>query len=641
MIRRIQALNYRCLRYVDLEVDRFHVAVGPNASGKSTLFDVVAFLGDMVREGVDTAVEKRTRNFQDLVWGRPGKDPRFELAVEFEVPDEIQQKLPADRGFRFFRYEVAIEEQDNEVRINSERGLLIRESQGLQPQQRTLFPLPPPVARGILTGGGRRGSRTVLSKSPKKQDNFNIEVSPESGKGWAVSVSFGPHRSALGNLPESPEKFPVATHVKRTLTEGVKSLFLDADRMREASPPGLRRNGFAPDGSNLPWTVKALKEQHPADYSQWMDHVRTALQDLKEVSVVERDEDRHAYLTLGYETGVTVPSWVASDGTLRFLALTLLGYVPSPGIYLIEEPENGLHPFALDAVYDALSSAHDSQVLSATHSPAFLKLADPEEVLCFAKNSEGATDIVRGDRHPLLRGLAGQGRSAGSLRYRCLRLMDPVELRDLVVLVPDADIEQTVRGLLDRSDDLGIRAIRWTVTRHPERDPGCRVRAMELLRPFVSSSRYALVVFDQEGCGSSKPRETIQSLVESKLSSNGWMDRAKAIVIDPELEVWLWNGSPDVAEELGWGRDYSGLRAHLASKDLWPLAAVKPPDPKRAAREAMKVARVRKRARRSPAKFRRLASRVASPVLSNCQDPAFLELISTLRDWFPATSGQV
>ena len=40
MIRRIQALNFRCLRYVDVELDRFHILVGPNASGKSTLFDV-------------------------------------------------------------------------------------------------------------------------------------------------------------------------------------------------------------------------------------------------------------------------------------------------------------------------------------------------------------------------------------------------------------------------------------------------------------------------------------------------------------------------------------------------------------------------------------------------------------------------
>ena len=73
MIRRIQALNYRCLRYVDVRLDRFHVLVGPNASGKSTLLDVVMFLGDMLSGGLGSAVDKRTQNFQDMVWGRPGR----------------------------------------------------------------------------------------------------------------------------------------------------------------------------------------------------------------------------------------------------------------------------------------------------------------------------------------------------------------------------------------------------------------------------------------------------------------------------------------------------------------------------------------------------------------------------------------
>ena len=70
MIRRIQALNFRCLRYVDVELGRFHILVGPNASGKSTLFDVIAFLGDLVSNGLEAAVESRTSNFQ-------GKTPAF------------------------------------------------------------------------------------------------------------------------------------------------------------------------------------------------------------------------------------------------------------------------------------------------------------------------------------------------------------------------------------------------------------------------------------------------------------------------------------------------------------------------------------------------------------------------------------
>ena len=100
----------------------------------------------------------------------------------------------------------------------------------------------PPVDT-ILIRGRRRGSRSILSKSIEGKDNFSIEVSSQSGKGWAVSISFGPHRSALGNLPESPEKFPVATRVKRMLETQVTRLFLDSERIHESSPPALRRKG--------------------------------------------------------------------------------------------------------------------------------------------------------------------------------------------------------------------------------------------------------------------------------------------------------------------------------------------------------------------------------------------------------------
>lgn len=403
MIRRIQTLNYRCLRHVDVELDGFHVAVGPNASGKSTLFDVIAFLGDLVGEGVDAAVKKRTGNFQDLVWDRPGEDLRFELAVEFDIPEDLRDRLPIENSHRFFRYEIAVEERDGELWIDAERGLLVPETPREERLPRPMFPKLASAPATILVGGGKRGSKTILSKSPKGRDNFNFEVSPKSGKGWTTSVSFGRHRSVLGNMPEDPDKFPVATYVKQALTEGIKSFFLEAERLRAPSPPSLQRNGFSfsTDGSNLPWAVRSLKEEYPNDYEEWMAHVRTALKELSDVSVIELESDRSGYLALHYETGVTVPSWVASDGTLRFLALTLLGYLPSRGVYLLEEPENGLHPFALDAIYDALWSS-ESQVLSATHSPAFLRLVAPEEALCFAKDRNGATDIVRGHHHPHL-----------------------------------------------------------------------------------------------------------------------------------------------------------------------------------------------------------------------------------------------
>ena len=97
-----------------------------------------------------------------------------------------------------------------------------------------------------------------------------------------------------------------------------------------------------------------------------------------------------------------VPSWALSDGTLRLLALTIIAYLPENGsAYLVEEPENGVHPLAVEAVYRSLSSSYDAQVLVATHSPVFLACTEPSELMCFSRR-DGETQITRGDKHPHL-----------------------------------------------------------------------------------------------------------------------------------------------------------------------------------------------------------------------------------------------
>ncbi|MDP2112799.1 MAG: ATP-binding protein, partial [Bacteroidota bacterium] len=59
-------------------------------------------------------------------------------------------------------------------------------------------------------------------------------------------------------------------------------------------------------------------------------------------------------------------------------------------------------------VFQSLSSVYDAQILLATHSPVILGIANLEDVLCFAKTKEGITDIVSGDKHPLLADWQGE-----------------------------------------------------------------------------------------------------------------------------------------------------------------------------------------------------------------------------------------
>ena len=405
MITLIEALNYRCLHHVRQEMGPFHVLVGPNASGKTTFLDVVAFLGDIIAQGPDDAVRLRTQNFEDLLWMRQGDS--FQLAIEAKLPDRLVT-AGADRDTIRYQVELGHDRERNEVGIWSEYvGLKKCEPQS--PRQSSPFPMLQAAPTSILQPVNKAGTSAVVTKKRGGNDNFYSEITNERGShGWIPTFKLGPRRSALANLPEDETRFPAATWLKTLLADGVEKMVLDSQAMRRASPPG-QSHAFKTDGSNLPWVVDALQRTSPERFVDWIAHLRTTLTDLEGVRTIERTDDRHRYLMLRYRGGLEVPSWTASDGTLRLLALTLLAYVTDlEGVYLIEEPENGIHPRAIETMYQSLSNVYGAQILLATHSPIILSLVEPSHLLCFAKAEDGSSDIVLGTHHPTLRDWQGE-----------------------------------------------------------------------------------------------------------------------------------------------------------------------------------------------------------------------------------------
>jgi hypothetical protein len=305
------------------------------------------------------------------------------------------------------RYEVAIGLQEGgELGILSEKVLLGSAPKATELKTRPLFPTDVSAPDTVVTSRKPRGQQTVVSSSRGGLAHFR----PETGRGWYPVFHLGASRCALANLPEDETQFPIATWLKSMLGKRVHKLVLNSLAMRKPSPPGQPRR-FLPDGSNLPWVVAKLGE-NPERHRAWVQHLRTALPDIEDVETVERPEDKHRYLLIRYRNNLRVPSWAASDGTLRLLALTLPAYLGDlEGVFLIEEPENGIHPRAVGSALESLSSVYGGQVLLATHSPVVLGIANPSQVLCFARNESGATDIVPGNRHPAL----GQWRGEVSL----------------------------------------------------------------------------------------------------------------------------------------------------------------------------------------------------------------------------------
>lgn len=99
------------------------------------------------------------------------------------------------------------------------------------------------------------------------------------------------------------------------------------------------------------------------------------------------------------------------------------------------------------------------------------------------------------------------------------------------------------------------------------------------------------------------------------------------LVVEPELEVWLWGQSPHVARALGWD-NLLPLQTWLRDHGLWSQGALKPERPKECVEAALRQTGMR----RSSSIYGEIARRVS---LQGCQDQTFQKLCSVLRDWFP------
>ncbi|SDT60908.1 methylation-associated defense system protein MAD4 [Actinoplanes derwentensis] len=204
----------------------------------------------------------------------------------------------------------------------------------------------------------------------------------------------------------------------------------------------------------------------------------------------------------------------------------------------------------------------------------------------------------------------------------------PASKRDVVFLVADGSMEQMVRGFVgEQKAHLKLGCGRFTVEPTDivvasRRDPEVYGLAHQLLRPYATTHRHAVVMLDNDWEGSpgvKKIRDRIAKNVGQE-----W-DEYAVIVLDPELEAWVWQDNPSLAPALGCPPNFRQL---LATSGHWPVGQAKPADPKK----ALEYLRRRHRADPSKAVFRRVAGRVS---VRNCTDGAFLQLRDTLRDWFP------
>lgn len=408
MISRIEAFKYRCFDKLDIKLGQYHVLAGAIGTGKSMLLDIPLLLGEILSQGLVAAFlespsigcSPRVQNLQELLYC--GRGDYFGFAIASDLPEEVIAKLLENASPTVLQAQNRYPQS-----IRYEIQFQIFNQIELQVVSEFLYIVPRNVVEP-KTGWGIGGKRPRYWQTIIERESGSlIIVKQEDRSRSKINLRLQPQELALANLPSDIDKFPGSIWFRNLLEKGVMCYEPSWSVLRKACPPGQPKT-LRKDGSNLPWLVLSLQQEQPELFQSWVEHVKMALPNILSIEAIQREEDYHAYLKLTYWGDYVVTSSGLSHGTLHILALTILPYLLQPHhLIFLEEPENGIHPRAIEVVLQSLSSVYDAQVWVSTHSPVVLAYTELASVIVMQRTQENGAEAIPGNQHPRLQNWQG------------------------------------------------------------------------------------------------------------------------------------------------------------------------------------------------------------------------------------------
>ncbi len=354
----LHAENYRSLRRESVDIGRFTLFIGANASGKSTILDALRFLGEAMRE----------RDFGGPTYSRGGM---INLAWKGVVASDVQLNARVASGDSSFEWRVWLRRRGHEFDVEEE----VSDDRGTQ----------------------------LLS-------SYRGEGWWRSGDGGNVSLNLGPTACAFA-AAAADVSFPardVAQFIARWGFFDPNPFLLRRDSHSIESP---RLDHF---GRNLAETLYRLDDEKRERIVEATRAIIGLPADIE--PRLSEDQDRFYFRQKEPGLDYRVHQMGVSSGTLRMLGLmTALHTGAEAKVVGIEEPENYIHPGALSSLVDYLLSASERmQLVVTTHSPLLLDaLGDPSVVRVVRRDEERGTVVETADAEGVRRALEESGFGLG------------------------------------------------------------------------------------------------------------------------------------------------------------------------------------------------------------------------------------
>lgn len=336
MITRLQVKNYRSLADISLELGPLTVLVGANGAGKSTVVDVLWFVLDGLRLGLDNAIANRLGMDALRSWFASNAEADIEISLEIKSASfSAQYAFVLGNG------------SEDEFQLKAESCT-------------------------IRASGQEMGFETKEQEWVKRLANIGVPAIQSTALLLPLVAGIPPYKALYDFLT------------------GMSFYNIFPEQLKEyqklANPYPLEA-----DGQNLASLLRALKRRNESH--KLISAIKYLIPHIDDYQITPNGRLQMIQLRHGIN-GPWFELGQESDGTLRILAmLSALYQQPPRTLIALEEPELNIHPRIMAKLWEEITAAsQQSQILLTTHSPDLLDLCQSDQ-LRIVENRNGLTLI--------------------------------------------------------------------------------------------------------------------------------------------------------------------------------------------------------------------------------------------------------
>ena len=385
MITYIKIHGFKSFHNFEMVFTPLTVVAGVNASGKSNLFDALQLLARLAEVDLKTAFSEQRGHPSELFTQYDEDDyaTEMEFIVEMLVNRKVKDNWGGEVDLKYtrLRYQLKIKRESN---ISGFENLYIVDERLENLKHNEDNWVKNYIPKTVLETWRPKvtGRRAIPYINTEDKSGIATIVVPQDGQQGNKKVF--PAKNASQTVLSSINTIDFR-HILAAKQEMLswKFMQLNPEDLREPTRQDMGiRDTITASGKNLAAALFRIKQDDKYNLTAISRDLNNLLPNLTEVNVYDDKANRQFIIKVKGDDGREFSSRVLSEGTLRLLTLCVLQYDRQhTGLLCFEEPENGIHPFRIEAMARLLKELtvdfEDTemplrQVIVNTHSPVLV-----------------------------------------------------------------------------------------------------------------------------------------------------------------------------------------------------------------------------------------------------------------------------